>query len=381
MNLDVRSKTGGHSGNGFFIYNDVKDVLVCGMSITGFGIGFHAAGSNAPAAGSDGKNARVVLRNSYIANNGDQGWLGGCDGCGVEYSKFENNGFKQTVLNHNIYFSPRGADGMFARGNDLYKNAIVNGKCESVSLVVHGQLTNLTIEGNTVREDVGKVGVGCWGIAVDSGYAGEAEGFKNVIIRRNKVTNVGNLGIGLNACQNCLVENNVIVQTQAIESAMIAAPDRSRESNDLAMTGITIRNNTMYAKSTARVTGVSLGGEGSGHVAVSNAMHSPGTGQFTCFNYDLSKSSYGARDNNQCFGAGAFSWTSSTPSLSTWRQVNSLDLKSLNVDPRFVSTAAPYDFTPAVGSPLIGAGHASSATTDLNGTSRGTTKDIGAIER
>lgn len=108
LNLDVRSRSGGQSGNGFFIYNDVDDVLVCGTDITGFGIGFHVAGSNAPAAGSDGKNARVVLRNARVADNGDQGWLGGCDECGVEYSTFENNGFKQPVLNHNIYFSPRG---------------------------------------------------------------------------------------------------------------------------------------------------------------------------------------------------------------------------------------------------------------------------------
>jgi hypothetical protein len=382
LNLDVRSKSGGQSGNGFFMYNDIDDALVCGSSISGFGIGFHAAGSNAPAAGSDGKNARLVLRNSVITNNGNQGFLGGCDGCGVEGSTFDNNGFNEAVLNHNIYFSPRGADGMFALNNDLYRSAIVNGKCEGVSLVVHGQLTNLRIEGNAVHEDVGKAGLGCWGITVDPGYGGEPESFRNVTIRGNSVRNVGNLGIGTSSCQNCVIENNLIVQTQPMDSTLIAAPNRSRNGDDQALGSVVVRNNTLLALNTNRVTGVSLGGEGGGHVAVSNALLSLGSGPFTCFDYDLAKTSYGARNNNLCYGMGSFAWTNTNATLTSWRSASGADTMSLNVNPRFTSTAAPYNFMPVSGSPLVDAGHAiSSATIDFLAKTRGTARDIGAYER
>jgi parallel beta-helix repeat protein len=384
LNLDIRSTSGGTSGNGFFVYNDVDDVLVCGVDIMGFDIGFHAAGSNPPAAGSgsDGKNARVVLRYSGLSGNGNQGYLGGCDDCGVEDSYFENNGFRQATFNHNIYFSPRGATGMFARNNYLYRSAMVGGKCEGTSLVVHGQLNGLTIEGNTIEEDIDAVGDQCWGIAVDSGYGGEAEAFRNVTIRGNTVKNVGNLGIGLNSCQGCVIENNAVIQEQAIESALIAVPDRSRESNDLALGAVKIRNNTLFARSTRPVKGIVLGGEGTGHQSLSNALLSLGSGGFTCFEYDLAHSRYGVRNNNLCYGSPTAAWTAAYPTLAAFRTASGADGASKDSNPMFTSTVEPFNFTPALGSPLINAGHPTlSAVTDINGKSRGTTPDIGAVER
>ena len=130
-------------------------------------------------------------------------------------------------------------------GNELYRSAIVDGECAGVSFVVHGEHDGLLIEGNLVREDLGAAGGGCWGIAVDTGY-GEAELFRNVTIRGNRVINVGNVAIGLNACENCLVENNVVVHEQSFGTRGIAAPNRDRDAADLAMTGVTIRNNSIF---------------------------------------------------------------------------------------------------------------------------------------
>jgi len=116
--------------------------------------------------------------------------------------------------------------------------------CGGVSFVVHGEQDGLVIEGNTVREDVGAAGGGCWGIAVDTGYS-EGELLRNVVIRGDRVINVGNVGIGLNACDNCLVENNVVVHEQSFNGRRIAVPDRDRGSDELAMTDVTIRNNSV----------------------------------------------------------------------------------------------------------------------------------------
>ncbi|HEY8943249.1 MAG TPA: choice-of-anchor Q domain-containing protein, partial [Polyangiaceae bacterium] len=381
MNLDVRSRSGGSSGDAFFFYNDIDDVLICGTSIDGFRIGVHAAGSNAPAAGSDGKNARIVVRNATITNNGDQGYLGGCDGCGVEHSVFENNGFNLEVLNHNIYFGPRGVKTMFARHNRLYKSAIVNGKCEGASLVVHGSVEDLEIIGNDIREDVGAAAEGCWGIAVDTGYAGTPEAFTNVVIRGNSVANVGNMGIGVNACKECVIENNVVVQEQPMETTLISVPDRSRLEEDQAMSAVKIRNNTLFARSTRNVVGIALGGEGVEHVAVSNALLSEGTGGFTCFSYDLEDRAYGARDNNLCHTPASADWATANLSLGAWNANTSADAASSVADPLFVSTRAPYDWTPSPGSPLLDAGHAESATSDFSGQARAGRADIGAFER
>lgn len=381
LNLDLRSSSRGLSGNGFFFYNDIDDVLVCGTAMDGFAIGFHVAGSNAPAPGSDGANSRIVLQNATLTNNGDQGYLGGCDGCGVEYSSFENNGFNRVVLNHNIYFGARGAKDMFARHNQLYKSAIVDGKCEGASLVVHGRIDGLLIEGNQIREDVGAAAPGCWGIAVDTGYAGEAEAFNDVVIRGNSVTNVGNMGIGLNACQGCTIENNVVVQEQPMESTLVSVPDRSRPSEDQPMDAVTVRNNTLVARSSSNVVGISLGGEGRGHVAVSNALLSLGSGNFDCFQYDLPDQEYGARDNNLCHAASDASWTGDGATLGAWSAASTADRASSVADPLFVSSRAPFDWTPAEGSPLLNAGHALSAPNDYTGRERGHAPDVGAIER
>lgn len=368
LNLDIRSSSKGASGNGFFVYNDVDDVEICGTDLSGFQIGLHAAGSNSPEADSDGKNARVTLSNAIVRDNGDQGYLGGCDGCGVKYSTFINNGFKTPVLDHNIYFGPRGADGMFALYNDLYQSTFIDGECKGVSLVVHGRVTNLLIEGNNVHEDVGKAGAGCWGIAVDTGYAGEQESFENVTIRGNTVSNVGNVSIGLNGCKNCVIENNVVIQEQPVgEGTLIAVADRSRDDNDGAMTDVTVRNNTLFANTTANITGISLGTEGTGHVSVNNALLSQGSGKFTCFRYGLADSAYKMRDNNLCYATNG-------------AQGNSVSV-SLSVDPQFVSTKAPYDFTPKANSPLLDVGHTAGAKVDLLGKTRDATPDIGAFER
>jgi len=142
-----------------------------------------------------------------------------------------------------------------------------------------------------------------------------------------------------------------------------------------------VRNNTLFAKTSSRVIGISLGGEATGHVVVSNALLSKGSGQFDCFAYDLADRNYAARDNNLCHAANEGSWLDGGVSLVSFRGSNAADLLSLDVDPLFVSTAAPYDFTPKAGSPLLDAGHSLSATSDFGGHARGSMPDIGAIER
>lgn len=390
MNLDVRSTSNGADGFGVLIYNDIDDVLFCGMSLEGFEVGFHAAASNPPAAGSDGRNARIELRSSWVVNNGSQGYLGSCDGCAITSTFFQNNGFavatqSEAVRNHNIYFASHElVHGVRAVGNELYQSAMFAGKCEGVPLVVHGQFEDVTLDGNYIHEDKDAVGGGCWGLAVDTGYTNEAEAFTNVVIRNNRVIDTGNVGIGTSGCSSCLIENNLVIQTQASfgGSTLIAVPNRDRGENDQVTSSVIVRNNTLVDLSSAAITGLALGGEGSSHQATSNAVFGDAGGTLNCFSYGLADTSYASRDHNLCFAAsGTMRWTSAQPALDAWQTASGADAASASADPLFVSVTAPYDFHPGVGSPLIDASSDMAPMTDLEGKSRGSSPDIGAYER
>jgi len=383
MGLSLR---GQGQGTAVAARGDVDDVLLCDLDIDGFHLGVHVAGSGTPDPDSDGKNSRIVLRNSNVRNNDGQGWLGSCDECAIEYSRFDNNGFEKAILSHNIYVSgSSGSESQDMRivGNHLTNSAIVDGQCSGVSLVVHGHQRGLLIAGNHIEENIGEVTNGCWGIAVDTGYSGGGEAFFDVTIRGNTVVNVGRLAIGLNACQNCVIENNVIIHQQALGGARIAAPNRDRDETDLPMSGIVVRNNSIYLGPDADGTGLRLGGEGAGHVAVSNAIQYAGSGSFACFDLTLPSADYEAVDHNLCWTprAPGAAWNAGSD-LASWQASSSLDGNSLVADPEWSAIGPSFELWPSSsGSPLVDAGAPShSARIDFMGESRDVEPDIGAYE-
>jgi len=235
-----------------------------------------------------------------------------------------------------------------------------------------------------VRDDIGAAGGGCWGIAVDTGYR-SAEAFRNVTIRGNRVINVGNVAIGLNACESCLVENNVVIQEQGFNGRGIAIPNRDRGNDDLPMTGVTVRNSSIFIGAASGGTGIYLGGEGANHDSASNAVHYAGShGGWSCFNYDLAPSAYDAVDHNLCyFPNSGGDWVEGAGDLSAWQGSASLDGNSQAADPAFLSITGPgYDLSAAsASSPLVDAGHPSpSAPQAIGGDPRDASPDIGAHE-
>jgi hypothetical protein len=379
--LDLR---GSGAGAGFFFYNDIDDVEICGSSFDRLAIGVHVEGSN-PGSG-DTRQARAVVKGSRFTNNSGFGFLGGCDECVIEDSYFENNGTR-AIYDHNVYLSGSGSAGgpvekMRVSRNELYRSAFVDGKCQGVSLVVHGEHNNLLIDDNYIHEDLGKSSGFCWGMSVDTGYGG-GEAFRNVTIRGNRVENVGGLFIGVNACEGCVVENNVLINMQNASAEGIVAPNRERTSADLPMGAITVRNNSIYFGK-ASGTGIVLGTEGTRHVVTSNAIHYAGGGAFNCFDLDLPKSAYAVVDNNLCFASsGSASWVRGAGSLAAWIASSGFDKNSALKDPGFQSLTAPYNLSSALAAgPMVGKGHATlSSPICFGGKKRVGAPDVGAYQR
>jgi hypothetical protein len=371
---------GEKTDDGFFLYNDVDHVTICDSSIHNFGIGVQTAGSNPANPGADMINAYMLLSDSYISDNGDQGFLGGELNATIQNNHFKNNGFNRVTFNHNIYISTTDGNGnnITIRNNDLYRSAVVSGKCQGTSLVAHGLINNLLIQGNTVHEDLGTAGDGCWGIAVVPGYS-TGESFQNIVIRGNTVTNVGNESIGVSSCRTCTIEDNVVVNLQGFNDTAIAAPGGSEDSGDTKIDHIIIRSNSI---SIDRGIGVGITQEGTGHVIANNAVYNSATttSNLACFNAGLPTSAYSEVDHNVCFMNGKGEWALGQGQLATWSSKTGFDRHSSTTNPGFKSVAAPYDLSITSSSPLSNTGDTNCSTLDITGKTRATPSDIGAFE-
>jgi len=366
---------GGGMNWGFFFYNDISDVLVCNVAVHDFEIGLHTAGGNTVTT----HNERITIRNSTITNNNGQGFLGCDNGLDIESNHFENNGYARAILNHNIYLSGggNGVSGVTIRNNELYKSTLTNGQCTGTSLVAHGLIDNMLIEGNYVHEDKGAVDSGCWGIAIVPGYS-SMELFTNITLRGNTVVNMGNTSLGVAACQKCSIENNVVINQQGNNYNSILAPAGDEGPEDAKDDQITIRNNSVLIDGGQ---GIGVVQEGKGNIIVNNAIYDGGAGNggVACFQFDQPASSYTAIDHNVCFTNGKGEWVVGQGSLDTWSKKTGFDKNSALADPKYKSMASPWDLTPATGSPLLNAADASNCPlTNFAGATRTATPNIGA---
>ena len=164
------------TGYAIFIADEVNDFHVDNVHVEGFTNRMHD---------------RVSLTNSTIINNSAQGFLGACNDCLIENNLFQNNGYARAIYNHNIYVGSASTaryKNMTIRNNKLYQSAIVDGQCMGTSLTAHGNIDNLIIEDNEIREDKHAVHGHCYGINVAPGYGEKYdESFKNVVIQSDNV--------------------------------------------------------------------------------------------------------------------------------------------------------------------------------------------------
>lgn len=376
-NLRFQGKGGGFC---IFLYNDVDYVLLDSLEIDDFGIGVYVAAGHDPNPGADIESQHVELKNSRITNCTGQGFLGAGSDLLIDGCYFAHNG-TTSMFDHNVYIGAHdNITNVTIRNNELYQADYISGKADGVSMVVHGSVSGLLIEGNYIHEDTGAVTPNAWGIGVDPGGYAEPEGFNGVVIRGNKLVNTFNTGIAVASCPGAIIENNVIINEGAAGFTGISAPDRFGQAKDSVMSSVSIINNSIYMRNgNAETVGIFLGGEGTGHVLANNIVS---TDAGNCISLDLPDNAYSAVDYNLGQITGQASW-SNNQDLSTWASSSGFDTYSLTGDPLFVSPGAPdYDLElSSASSPAVNAGDASlAASTDFTGRTRTGVPDIGAFE-
>lgn len=278
-NLILRS----NRGAGVYFYNDVNDVLLENLHIEGFNVGIYLAGANGISSTANMAHDRVIIRKSVIINNSTQGLLGGCNDCLIEDNVFQNNGFDKAIFNHNIYIESSVHEQNFrnrniiVRNNALYQSAIVNGVCSGTSFTVHGMIDNLTIENNIIREDKGAVSGYCWGISVSPGN-GLDESYHNLVIRGNKLVNVGNTAIGCASCSGVIIENNIIIDDGNTLLSGITVPNKKEDS--VKSKNVIIQNNQIVLNNPLG-TGITVAGENA-FVVDNNQIHQSESSRVDC---------------------------------------------------------------------------------------------------
>jgi hypothetical protein len=247
---------------------------------------------------------------------------------------------------------------------------------------VHGTHHNLLIEGNFIEEDIALAGFGCWGIAADGGSS-SIEIFTGLTIRNNTIKNLGNLAIGVGSCQNCLIENNVIIQNQAMETRGIMSPDRVTAPEDAISTDVIVRNNTIYFGLNSTGTGITIRDEGINHQMVSNIIHYSGNqNNFNCLNTNLAFNAFTEVENNLCYfpNAANAEWADSFGDLIAWQISSGFDENSLTINPGFIDING-NDFAAASAfSPIVDTGHSALSSPFAINAARDQSPDIGAFE-
>lgn len=381
--------------------NDVKYVTIQRVEIEQFALGIQCNGGtgNSLAPGSDGITEHIIIRNSNIHNNRGMGILSGCGDTLIENNTLDNNGVG--LLDHHIYLSSSAVVGVeqtvkqvVIRGNTLTNNSPyasdtavspTPGLCGAVAIVVHGLQDGLVIENNMISEPTVPASGSCWGISVDSGGYDHTEGFLNVAIRGNTIVNYA-LGIGVDMCDTCVIENNYIYSARPASSGIIAPSKyfQAATAGNTLNNNLTVRNNTVYLKSpNYGSVGIRISRDGTSHSVASNLVYfGAGSNSTTaCFNTTgLMPSAFDAFDYNLCyFSATSGKWDTTRGSLAS-QQLVGLDAHSLTANPLVSTSVAPkFVGTMSGNSPAIKKGHPTmSSKLSLGGLRRDTTSDIGA---
>jgi hypothetical protein len=244
---------GGKAQWGLFLVQNVRNITIENVTITGFELAIHAS-SGLP----HGVN-NVVLRNSKILRNSSMGFLGKLNDSVFEGNVFEGNNFRGTALEHAIYLA--GGRNNVIRNNRFVRNSVVDGQCTGGNVTVHGQIDGLRIEHNVIEQDAATAS--CLGFSIIPGYAGRSEAFRGVVVRGNTVVNVGTCSVCVRSAPGIVIEHNLFINRQAPAHRGVMLPIGRSSSEDADDVQPVVRNNVAcYTGSDSRSVAVAVAARG-----------------------------------------------------------------------------------------------------------------------
>lgn len=211
---NLKFEGGAESWWAIWLRDNVHDVTIENVEITGFDIAIHSQ-----AAAPHGIN-NVTLRNSHIVENREMGILGQFDDSLFEGNTFERNNVSGSTFSHAIYMSggDHGGRNNVIRGNRFLRNSVVDGVCTGGNVTFHGQMDGMLIEDNRIEQD--SATGGCYGFSITTGYD-TPEWFRNFVVRGNTVVNVGHCSYCINAAPGIVVEDNLSYNDQTFYHAAV----------------------------------------------------------------------------------------------------------------------------------------------------------------
>src|SRR5882724_6484397 len=352
-NLDLR---GGGTGQwAIFLTNDISDVVIDNVSMDGLAMGVYCGEYKNGTGGN-----RITLKNSSLTNIRNFGSLWGCANGLIDNNTFDNTGYETPVFDHPLYLGAEfQSNNVIVRNNKFTKNSQTSGVCVSSVIVAHGLYDSITIENNTITQAVGAAGDGCWGIAMAPAY-GSAEALPNLVVRGNKVVNVGGIAIGCSSCPGALIENNTVVQEGNNGLTAIQIPMMTPGAGDAADKTATVRNNSIYfAQASIYSIGVSVSTSGTGYDVDSNLIYFGANSNAThyCFEITgLSLSAFTKFNNNLCYHAGSTGRYSAAYGTLANAQAAGFDTQGLSINPLLAavpSAANGWSMTLSSTSPIL----------------------------
>ncbi len=400
----------------FFLYaslgHHTHDLTIENVDMDGFDLAIQDA-NNA--------NDAFTIRGNHITHAGRWAFLGGSSDLDLSYNSFVDDG-SDNKFDHAVYLASHApVSNVTFEGNYVtgFSTQSGNTNCQGAPINGHGAFDTLLVRGNVMVEDA-TADPGCWGLAFTNITGAKEPIFlRHATFDGNVVVNGGNTSLLVDNCPDCLIENNLVIQTANFGGYGLVSPGQPARTlaqlealgctdcttGDDVETGATLVNNTIYfgaGSANGMNAGLGIIAEGQGYVAANNVVTyvatSHGKNAVSCFAYPLSTSAYQFIDHNLCHVADTQArWQSSGfQSLSDWQSASGFDAHSSQADPAWPFTAPltipAWDdaktaaelfarfFTPS-GPPLSGAGDAShAAATDITGATRPAPPSIGAYE-
>lgn len=325
-----------------------------------------------------------VLKDSAIKDNAS-GVISNCSDSTIERNKFDNNASascvdsigtcttKHAVVLNGPLVTGRG---VVLRANEIKRTGNLSGaRCATKVVVATGRHKGLLIEGNEIIET--DPSTACWAVSLegvlDSGDG--VEGFPNAVIRGNRLVNVGGVGIGVASCQNCNIENNLILRTSELGSTAVAEDFSAvrvagHGTSDLTSQAVWVRSNSIYlhagtaaSKGIAFNAGVQLG-------MSSNFIHLGGsTANTQCIDTTgITTAELVSIDYNLCYrngGAPRYSEVHATMSAAQAFGFFPLDVHGSTADPVLIAPPtrdSNWSMAVNVGGPTINTGEPGRAT-------------------